>query len=98
MNASRTTITHAEPLDRRWIRLTFGDGAVHEVDLEGLLQAGGAFAALRDGEELFRAVAVNPDFGTIEWPGGIDLDPDVLRGDHPPASGRALPRRIIQPA
>jgi hypothetical protein len=41
---------------------------------------------------------VNAEFGTIEWPGDIDLDPDVLRGDQPPASGPALPRRVIQPA
>jgi hypothetical protein len=98
MNASRTTITHVEPLDGRWIRLTFGDGAVHEVDLAGLLRAGGVFASIRDDRELFRAVAVNAEFGTIEWHGDIDLDPDVLRGDQPPASGPALPRRVIQPA
>ena len=98
MNASRTTITRAEPLDGRRVRLTFGDGAVHEVDLADLLQAGGVFAEIRDDSELFRAVTVNREFGTREWPGGIDLDPDVLRGDQAPASGPALPRRVIQPA
>jgi hypothetical protein len=98
VNASRTRITHAEPLHDRWIRLTFGDGAVHELDLAGLLEVGGAFASIRDSRELFQAVAVNREFGTVEWPGGVDLDPDVLRGDHPPASGRDLPRRVIQPA
>jgi hypothetical protein len=41
---SRTTITHLEPPAERWLRLTFGDGAVHEVDLAGLLQAGGVCA------------------------------------------------------
>jgi hypothetical protein len=25
--------------------------------------------------------------GTICWPSGVDLDPDVLHGDHDPASG-----------
>jgi hypothetical protein len=98
MNTSRTTITQAEPLDGRWIRVTFGDGAVHEIDLAGLLQAGGVFASIRDDRELFHAIAVNREFGTIEWPGGIDLDPDVLRGDQAPASGHPLPRRVIQPA
>ena len=66
MNASRTTITHAEPLDERRIRFAFGDGAVHEVDLAGLLQAGGVLAAISDSDEHFRAVAVSPEFGTIE--------------------------------
>ncbi len=98
MNPSRTTITRVEPLAERWIRLTFGDGAVHEVDLSGLLEAGGVFASIRDDREVFEAVTVDREFGTIEWPGDVDLDPDVLRGDHPPVSGPALPRRVVQPA
>jgi len=98
MNASRTTITEVEPLAERWVRLTFGDGAVHDVDLAEVLQTGGVFTAIRDKDELFRAVAVDPEFGTIAWPGDVDLDPDVLRGDQSPSIGRPLPRRIIQRA
>jgi len=98
MNPSRTTVTEVEPLAERWIRLTFADGAVHEVDLSGLLQTGGVFAPIRDDRNVFEAVAVDHEFGTIQWPGDIDLDPDVLRGDQQPASGPALPRRVIQPA
>jgi len=94
----RTTITNVEPLAERWVRLTFGDGAVHEVDLAGVLEVGGVFAPIRDEREAFEAVTVDPESGTITWPGGIDLDPDVLRGDQSPASGRALPRRVVQPA
>lgn len=98
MPGSRIFITNVEPMDGRWLRLTFGDGAVHEVDLAELLQLGGVSTAIRDQDAEFRAVDVDGDFGTIVWPGDIDLDPDVLRGDQPPASGRALPRRVIQPA
>lgn len=98
MNANRTTITQVEPLAERWLRLTFADGAVHEVDLAGLFAAGGMFATIRDDREVFVAVRVDEEFGTIAWPGEIDLDPDVLRGDHAPASGAALPRRVVQPA
>jgi len=98
MNPSRTTVTEVEPLAERWIRLTFADGAVHEVDVSGLLQTGGVFAPIRDDRNAFEAVAVDHEFGTIQWPGDIDLDPDVLRGDQQPASGPALPRRVIQPA
>jgi hypothetical protein len=98
MNEPRTTITEVEALAARGVRLTFGDGAVHEVDLAGLFEAGGVFAAIRDDRTLFEAVAVDHDFGTITWPGDIDLDPDVLRGDQAPASGAVLPRRVIQPA
>jgi hypothetical protein len=27
---------------------------------------------------VFNAVTVNPDFGCVEWPGGIDLCPDAM--------------------
>jgi len=93
----RTTITDVAPLADRWLRLTFQDGAVHEVDLAAVLAAGGVLSAIRDDDELFRAVTVGPDCGTVSWPGDVDLDPDVLRGDETPATG-ALPRRVVQPA
>ena len=98
MNASRTTITEVEPLEERWLRLTFADGAVHEVDLAGVLQVGGVFAQIRDDRDVFEAITVDREFGTVAWPGDVDLDPDVLRGDQLPASGAAIPRRVIQPA
>jgi hypothetical protein len=98
MTASRTTITEVEPLTDRWVRLTFADGAVHEIDLAGVLEAGGVFASIRDDRTVFEAVTVDHEFGTILWPGDVDLDPDVLRGDHAPASGASVPRRVIQPA
>jgi len=98
MTNPRTTVTQVEPLSGHWVRLSFGDGAVHEVDLAGLLAAGGVFTVIRDDRATFEAVAVNPEFGTIEWPGEVDLDPDVLRGDQRPASGAELPRRVVQPA
>jgi len=71
---------------------------VHELDLSTLLQAGGVFAPIRDDHTVFDAVAVDQEFGTIVWPVGVDLDPDVPRGDQTPASAPALPRRVIQPA
>ena len=70
---------------------------MHEGDLAGLLRAGGIVAAIRDDREVFAAVSVDDECGTIGWPGEVDLDPDVLRGDHPPASGVESPRRIVQP-
>jgi Protein of unknown function (DUF2442) len=98
MTSSRTTVTDVEPLAQHWVRLTFADGAVHEIDLAGVLEAGGVFAPVRDDRTVFEAVAVDHEFGTIMWPGDLDLDPDVLRGDQPPASGAVIPRRVIQPA
>ncbi|MCC5876821.1 MAG: DUF2442 domain-containing protein, partial [Candidatus Sumerlaeia bacterium] len=46
------------------------------------------FAPLRE-EAAFRQVRVNPELGTIEWPNGADLDPDVLYSQ---IIGRSLTR------
>jgi len=43
-------------------------------------QSNHCHAGIRDDEATFREVAVDRQFGTILWPGDIDLDPDVLRG------------------
>jgi len=97
MTDQRRTVTHVEPLEAHWIRVRFADGGIHEVDLAPLLALGGAFAATREDRVTFESVRVDPEFARVGWPGGIDLDPDVLRGDVPPASGVELPRRIVQP-
>jgi hypothetical protein len=39
------------------------------------------------GRELFEQVAVNRETGTVEWPGEVDLDPEVLYGSLEPAWG-----------
>jgi hypothetical protein len=57
------------------------------------------FAPIRDDRELFEAVTVGHEFGTITWPGAIDLDSDVLRADEAPASGAAPPpAAVLRPA
>jgi hypothetical protein len=71
-------ITGVEVLDGRWLRLRFSDGAVKDVDLSELLSRGGVFARIRDDRSFFEQVRVNPESRTIEWPGDVDLDPDVL--------------------
>ena len=38
---------------------------------------GGVFLKLLDAK-IFNAVTVNPDFGCVEWPGGVDLCPDTM--------------------
>jgi hypothetical protein len=36
---------------------------------------------LREDPKLFRQVRVDDELGTIVWPNGADMDPDVLRGE-----------------
>jgi len=60
---------------RVWVR--FADRTEGVADLSDLFARGGVFAPLKDAGELNRVRRV-PSFGTIEWPGGVDLDPDSL--------------------
>jgi|tagenome__1003787_1003787.scaffolds.fasta_scaffold17685571_1 Protein of unknown function (DUF2442) len=81
--ATRIRIETVEPLDGYVVRLGFSDGSTREVDLETELW-GPVFKPLRD-LDVFRQVAVDNELGTIVWPNGADMDPDVLRGDRPAA-------------
>lgn len=69
------------------LRITFTDDLVRELDFEGVL-TGGVFADLEE-EQTFARVTVDEVAGTICWPNGVDLDPDVLHGDFEPATGPA---------
>ena len=90
------SVTEVEPLEGLRIRATFSDGAVKEIDLSELIGMGGVFAPIRDRREIFEQVKVNPESQTVEWPGEVDLDPDVLYGRFEPASGVRLERRTIR--
>ena len=81
--ATRIRIESVEPLDGYVLRLTFSDGSTREVDLEPELW-GPVFEPLRD-LAVFRQVTVVDQLGTIVWPNGADMDPDVLHGDRKPA-------------
>jgi hypothetical protein len=37
---------------------------------------------------VFNAVAANPDFGCVEWPGGVDLWPDAMHQTTTPSAGK----------
>lgn len=77
-------VTHVEPLEGFKLRLRFNDGRESIVDLEGELW-GPVFEPLKADPELFREVRVDEEIGTIVWPNGADMDPDVLQGSREPA-------------
>lgn len=82
------SVTSVEPIGGFVLRLGFDDGATREVDVEWLLR-GPIFEVLRNDPDLFKAVVVDDELGTIVWPNGADMDPVVLRGS-------ALPEWKIQ--
>ena len=70
-------ITHVEVLHDHVVRLRFADAVERSIDLEPYLH-GPVFAEIRNDPAVFAAVKVDPDAGTIIWPNGADLAPDVL--------------------
>lgn len=91
-------ITEATALHDRWLRLRFTDGVVQDVNVAPVLARGKLFATLRDSDEAFAQVGVNQESGTVEWPGEIDLDPDVLYGTFEPEIAGQLERRTVETA
>ena len=76
-------VTAVEHPGARVVRVTFSDELVRELDLTDALP--GILATIDD-DATFAGVTVDSVAGTICWPNGIDLDPDVLHGDQPSAS------------
>ena len=60
---------------RLWLR--FRDGTEGFVDLEPKFDFVGVFTPIVDLDR-FAKVRINPDNGSIEWPGEVALDPAVL--------------------
>jgi len=70
-------VTAVEPLDGYRLHIQFEDSVEGTVDLAEIISFTGVFAPLKD-HAYFIQVYVNPDLGTICWPNGADVDPDVL--------------------
>jgi hypothetical protein len=70
-------VVEVRPLGGYRLFLRFEDGVEGEVDVSGLIPFDGVFALLRDPAR-FAEVRLLRDVGTVGWPNGADLDPDVL--------------------
>jgi len=57
--------------------LRFEDGSERTVDLTPYLY-GPVFERVREDPDFFSSVRVDPAAGTIVWPNGADLAPEVL--------------------
>ncbi len=69
------------------LEITFSDGTVAKLDFHRrIVGRGGVFKPLED-VDFFRQVAVDREAGTLVWPNGVDLCPDVLYAE---ATGKAI--------
>lgn len=60
------------------LEITFADGLCAEVDMNKVIKRfSGVFLPLED-DAFFAQVRVDPDLGTLVWPNGADVCPDVL--------------------
>ena len=78
-------------LGDRVLRVVFSDGMVRELDFASALP--GILASIDD-DTVFATVDVDQLAGTVCWPNGIDLDPNVLHGDQTPASDQGI--RVVR--
>jgi hypothetical protein len=76
-------ISNVKPLNEFHAEITLTTGEVVQRDLRPYLN-GPVFDAIRTDEEQFRQVRAED--GSLVWPGGVDLCPDVvIWGGLPPA-------------
>jgi hypothetical protein len=71
-------VATARALPGRSLELTFTDGVQAILQMDKLItRYEGVFAPLRDAA-FFDQVRVDPELGSIVWPNGADVCPDVL--------------------
>lgn len=69
------------------LEIRFSDGTVANLDLRGrIVGRGGVFEPLKS-IDFFACVCVDPEAGTLVWPNGVDLCPDVLYAE---ATGKQI--------
>jgi len=83
-------IVEARPLGQHRLHLRFEDGIQGEVDIATMVEFTGILAPLAD-PTFFAEVATDPETGTVTWPNGADLDPDVL---YAAVTGIAVEQRL----
>jgi hypothetical protein len=89
-------IAEVESLEGRSVRLTLSDGSIVVRDLSGLLDGRGVLARISFDDAAFREVFV--DYGTLLWPGDVDLAPETLIWDGPyPSDGNERPEPFLRP-
>jgi hypothetical protein len=85
-------VSAVSPLEGFGLRLVLTDGSVVERDVTSLL-VGPVFEPIRQQREVFQSARA--DHGSVVWPNGADLCPDVLIWNGPPQEGVAPAARQV---
>ncbi len=94
MKANRFKITTVNVRAPYSLRITFGDGAVMDVDLEGVINRSPALSRLRD-ESFFSRAHIGEWGLTVDWiPDEVELAGDNLRAEAVEQSGGISHERI----
>jgi hypothetical protein len=70
-------VIEAKAIGGHRLHLRFSDGCEGDVDLALVVPFGGVFAVLRD-PDFFSQVYVDHDWGTVCWPGDLDMAAEPL--------------------
>ncbi len=75
MSPKAVKVKHVNGYD---LEIAFSNGEKRLTPFwDQLVSRGGVFKPLED-VEVFKRVKIEPDFGTLVWPGDVDICPDVL--------------------
>jgi hypothetical protein len=77
----------AVPLHGHIVRVTFTNDEQRDIDVTRYIDHGGIFTPVYTDPDFFRQLRV--ELGTIAWPNGADIDPDVLYLGLPPNASEA---------
>lgn len=70
-------IIQVKPLENYQLYIKFEDNKEGIIDISKIIEFTGIFTPLKE-LDYFQKVKLNPEWGTIHWDNGADLDPDVL--------------------
>jgi hypothetical protein len=72
-------ITHATASADHIVHITWSDGVAGEVDFLPIIDRGGWFTPMRDGDYFATTMVILPDGAGLTWPEEIDYSADFLR-------------------
>lgn len=91
MTASRhiPSVVGVAVVEPHVMRLLFDDGAVRDVRYT-VGESDSTLVRELDDPSYFAQVRVDSDAGTVVWPNGLDLAPEVLHGDLEPLDNQGF--------